>query len=61
MALLKGPLLLYTNHINNERPVHHGFQAPQAYRCSTSLIITHGTLYLKFVPYLQHIFLEDSV
>ena len=31
------PLLVYTNHINNEKYVHHGFLAPRAYLCSTSL------------------------
>ncbi len=34
---LKGPLLVYTNHINKERHEHHGFLAPRAYLCSTSL------------------------
>ncbi len=34
---VKGPLLVYTNHINNEKHVHHGFLTPQAYLCSTSL------------------------
>ena len=33
---LKIPLLVYTNHINNEKHVHHGFLAPWAYLCSTS-------------------------
>ncbi len=33
---LKGPLLVYTNHINHEKPMHHGFLAPQVYLCSTS-------------------------
>ncbi len=31
------PLLVYTNHINNEKHVHHGFLAPRTYLCSTSL------------------------
>ncbi len=35
---LKGPLLVYTNHINNEKRMHHGFLAPHAYLCSTSLL-----------------------
>ncbi len=34
---LKVPLLVYTNHINNEKHVHHGFLAPRASLCSTSL------------------------
>ncbi len=29
--------MLYTNHINNEKHVHHGFLAPRPYLCSTSL------------------------
>ena len=36
--VLKVPLLVYTNHINNEKHVHHGFLAPRAYLCSTSLM-----------------------
>ncbi len=28
---------VYANHINNEKLMHHGFLAPQAYLCSTSL------------------------
>ena len=36
---LKGPLLVYTNHINNRKHMHHGFLAPRAYLCSTSLNI----------------------
>ncbi len=28
-------LLVYTNHINNEKHMHHGFLAPQAYLCGT--------------------------
>ncbi len=31
---LKGPLLVYTNHMNNEKHVYHGFLALQAYLCS---------------------------
>ncbi len=31
--------MLYTNHINNKKHVHHAFLAPQPYLCSTSLII----------------------
>ncbi len=34
---LKVPLLVYTNHINNKKHVHHGFLAPRPYLCSTSL------------------------
>ncbi len=34
---LKGPLLVYTNHINNKKHMHHDFLAPQAYLSSTSL------------------------
>ena len=34
---LKVPLLVCTNHINNEKHVHHGFLAPRPYLCSTSL------------------------
>ncbi len=34
---LKGPLLVYNYHINNERHMHHGFLAPQAYLCSRVL------------------------
>ncbi len=32
------------HHINNEKHVHHGFQAPRPYLCSTSLIVgcTHS-------------------
>ncbi len=37
---LKVSLLVYTNHINNEKHVHHGFLAPWPYLCSTSL--THN-------------------
>ncbi len=37
---LKVRLLVYTNHINNEKHVHHGFLAPWSYLCSTSLRIT---------------------
>ncbi len=33
----KVPLLVYTNHINNKKLVHHGFLAPWPYLCSTSL------------------------
>ncbi len=36
---LKVPLL-YTNHINNKKHVHHGFLEPRSYLCSTSL--SHG-------------------
>ncbi len=32
------PQLVYTNHIDNEKHMHHGFLAPQAYLGSTSLI-----------------------
>ncbi len=36
---LMGPLLVYTNHINNTKYMHHGFLVlPRAYLCSTSLI-----------------------
>ncbi len=28
---------IFTNHINNEKHVHHGFLAPRPYLCSTSL------------------------
>ncbi len=35
---LRVPLLVYTNHIDNEKHVHHGFLAPRPYLCSTSLI-----------------------
>ncbi len=45
---LKVPLLVYTNHINNEKHVHHGFLpgmgsflAPRPYLCSTSLHSRH--------------------
>ncbi len=34
-------ILVYTNHINNEKHMHHGSMAPQAYLCSTSLIMAH--------------------
>ncbi len=34
---LKVPLLVYTNHINNKKHVHHGFLAPRPYLCSTFL------------------------
>ncbi len=34
---IKVPLLIYTNRINNEKHVHHGFLAPRPYLCSTSL------------------------
>ncbi len=34
---LQVPLLVCTNHINNEKHVHHGFLAPRLYLCSTSL------------------------
>ncbi len=30
--------VVYTIHMNNEKQMHHGFLAPQAYLCSTSLI-----------------------
>ncbi len=29
--------IVYTNDINNEKHVHHGFLAPRPYLCSTSL------------------------
>ncbi len=47
---LKGPLLVhvYTNHINNEKCMHHGFLAPHAYLCSTSLIKSN-----KLATFLQ--------
>ncbi len=28
---------IFTYHINNKKQVHHGFLAPRAYLCSTSL------------------------
>ena len=31
--------MLYSNHTNNEKHMHHGFLAPQAYLRSTSLIL----------------------
>ncbi len=34
---LKVPLLVYTNHIKNEKHVHHGFLAPWVYLCSAPL------------------------
>ncbi len=30
-------ILVYTNHISNEKHMHHGILAPWAYLCSTSL------------------------
>ncbi len=45
---LKGPLLVYTNHINKERHVHHGFLAHQAYLCSTSLMTFFVTFIFDF-------------
>ena len=30
-------ILVYNNYINNEKYMRHGFLAPQAYLCSTSL------------------------
>ena len=34
---IKVLLLVYTNHTNNEKHVHHGFLAHRFYLCSTSL------------------------
>ena len=31
---------IFTNHINNEKHVHHAFLTPRPYLCSTSLSIT---------------------
>ncbi len=40
ICIFKGPLLVYIYHINNEKYMHHGFLAPQAYPCSTSLSVS---------------------
>ncbi len=37
VGFMQVPLLVYNNHINNEKHVHHGFLAPRPYLCSTSL------------------------
>ncbi len=45
---LRYTLKVYTNHINNEKHVDHGFLAPWPYLCSTSLK-DHGIMNIK--PY----------
>ena len=45
---LKVRLLVYTNHINNEMHLHHGFLAPRAYLCSTSLKTGCFLIFLLF-------------
>ena len=52
---LKGPLLVYIIHINNEKHMHHGFLASQVYLCSTSLMTLRCFCLCRISKWCSHL------